>query len=352
MTSYSIVDQFLHRVVLGSSFINEFLFDLESSFFEDKKTPTLNRRPVFITGLARAGTTILMRSLYESGQFASLTYDDMPFVMAPNLWKRLASKNKKVRIKTERAHGDGIQVDFDSPEALEEVFWRTFHEKEYIFRNSLRPHEFSSETLHAFEIYQDLVCKKYGKQRYLSKNNNHILRIKSLTSHCKNAKILIAFRDPVEHSRSLLTQHTHFLNSPPFTRTYMNLLAHHEFGDTHRPFIFSVNQTISGDPKSLDYWIDRWSQYYQYVLEFLKQKPENVMLVSYQRLCQDPMYWKEICKFVDIPIIIPSNFSPPPSSQLPSMSTERIENAKKIYKRLEQAAIDKIEIITKSALIS
>lgn len=342
MTSYSRLDQMLHRIVLGSSFINEFLFDLENSSFGEKQKP-LNRRPVFISGLARAGTTILMRSLYASGQFASLTYDDMPFVMAPNLWQKMASKNKKVRIKSERAHGDGIEVDFDSPEALEEVFWRTFHAKEYIHNNSLRPHEFSTETLLAFEIYQDLVCKKYGKERYLSKNNNHILRLKSLSKHCKNATILIPFRDPVEQSRSLFTQHTKFLNSPPFTRTYMELLAHHEFGDTHRPFVFSKDQSIIGDPKTLDYWIDRWSQYYQYVLEFLEQKPENVMLVSYERLCQEPRYWQEICKFVDIPLTIPLNFSTPPSSQLPPVSIERIEQAKKIYIHLEQAVQNKIE---------
>ncbi len=282
-----------------------------------------------------------MRSLYESGQFASLTYDDMPFVMAPNLWRRMTSKNKKVRIKSERAHGDGIEVDFDSPEALEEVFWRTFHGKEYIQRTSLRPHEISLETHRAFESYQDLVCKKYGKARYLAKNNNHILRIKSLARYCNHAAILILFRDPHDQASSLLNQHNKFLTSPPFTRTYMELLAHHEFGATHRPFIFKKNQPIEGDPKTLDYWLDRWCQYYQYLLEFLAEhNPQNVMLVSYQRLCREPEYWKAICKFVDIPNI-PANFSAPPSEHLPS-SIERIEHANALYNALEQAAAAKI----------
>jgi hypothetical protein len=176
--------------------------------------------------------------------------------------------------------------------------------------------------------------------------------VRSNPKYCKNATILIPFREPVEHSGSLLAQHTRFLNSPPFTRTYMTLLAHHEFGATHRPFMFQKNQTVIGDPTTLEYWLDRWSEYYQYVLQFLEQKPNNVMLVSYERLCREPLYWQEICKFVDIPVTVPSNFSPQSSSQLPSVSIERIEQAKKIYTHLEQAVNDKIENINKSELNS
>ena len=349
MNDYSFLDQILHRIILGSSLINEFLFDLECSSYGETKESELNRRPVFVSGLARAGTTVLMRALYASGQFASLTYDDMPFVMAPNLWQKMTARNKKARVKSERAHGDGIEVDFDSPEALEEVFWRTFHGKEYIKKKSLCPHEFTSETLAAFETYQDLVCKKYAKDRYLSKNNNQVLRLKTLSRHCKNATILVPFRDPLEHAKSLLTQHSKFSKSSSFTKIYMRLLAHHEFGATHRPFVFDKGQAITGDSNTLDYWLDRWCQYYQFILEFLEQKPENVMLVSYQRLCREPSYWQEICKFVDIPVTVPANFSAPPASQCPPVSNERVESAKAIFSRLEQIVSAKIDSASTSA---
>ncbi|VFN06181.1 MAG: hypothetical protein BECKG1743F_GA0114225_111872, partial [Candidatus Kentron sp. G] len=123
MQDYSKLDRLLHRIVLGVPAVGEMLFDIERALFMDGplgKNTTTNQtgQTVFVTGLARAGTTVLMRALYGSGEFASLTYSDMPFVMAPNLWYRISRRNKKERIKSERAHGDRIQVDFDSPEVL------------------------------------------------------------------------------------------------------------------------------------------------------------------------------------------------------------------------------------------
>ena len=58
-----------------------------------------------------------------------LSYADMPFVLYSNLWSKISfNKNSKY---TERAHGDGIKVSTESPEAFEEVFWKTFeHENE------------------------------------------------------------------------------------------------------------------------------------------------------------------------------------------------------------------------------
>jgi hypothetical protein len=89
-------------------------------------------------GLPAPGTTILMREIHRTGQFGSLTYADMPFVLAPNLWARLSSKGSKPGTKAERAHGDGIEVDTQSPEALDEVYWRTFDGKTYIGADGLR----------------------------------------------------------------------------------------------------------------------------------------------------------------------------------------------------------------------
>ena len=80
----------------------------------------------FVSGLARSGTTILLNAIYESDEFSSLSYKDMPFVLAPNLWSKLSFAIKKDIDLVERAHGDGIKVSTDSPEAFEEVFWMTF----------------------------------------------------------------------------------------------------------------------------------------------------------------------------------------------------------------------------------
>ena len=76
---------------------------------------------VFVTGMARSGTTVLLNAIYESNSFASLTYQDMPFILSPNLWSKINKDGFEIK-KQERAHGDGISKNTSSPEAFEEVF--------------------------------------------------------------------------------------------------------------------------------------------------------------------------------------------------------------------------------------
>ena len=108
MTEYSPLDKLLHHLALGSRMSAELLHDVERNVFL-KSAPLDEGRHVFVTGLARAGTTIVMREIHGSGAFGSLTYADMPFVLAPNLWHLLSAKGTKPGIRTERAHGDGIK---------------------------------------------------------------------------------------------------------------------------------------------------------------------------------------------------------------------------------------------------
>ena len=46
---------------------------------------------------------------------------------APNLWSKISFRNKDLELK-ERAH-NGIKVSTESPEAFEEVFWKTLLRK-------------------------------------------------------------------------------------------------------------------------------------------------------------------------------------------------------------------------------
>jgi len=334
MQSYSRLDRLLHRLVFDTPTLNELVFDIERALFLKRGSSKPRGRPVYVVGLARAGTTSLLRALHDSGEFASLTYDDMPFVMSPNLWQVLSGRNKKRRILRERAHGDRIEVDFDSPEALEEVFWRTFHGKEYIRDNSLVPHQFYEDSAKALTAYQTLVCRKYRKLRYLAKNNNHLLRLPSLVKYCGDAIILIPFRDPLVQAYSLWRQHRKFQNAPPFTQRYMEWLSHHEFGATHRPYVFTAGSTVGLDPDVFDYWLERWIDAYEFVIEFTRTAPPNVIAVCYERLCGNQDYWVSICRRIEIPHDAPVGLSGPPPATLPSANRVLSEKAQAIYQRL------------------
>lgn len=302
---YSATDKMLHRLALASPAVREMSFEIEMAAGGKSTVADTRERPhVFVAGLARAGTTILMRSLYASGQFRSLTYRDMPFVLMPNLWRKISGVGARDKALEERAHGDGIAVNYDSPEALEEVFWKTFAGDDYLLPDRLRPHAPAAEVLHKFRRYADAIIRSGDasrRRRYLSKNNNNILRLPALLQAFPGAQIIIPFRDPLQQALSLRNQHRRFVGDNEddhFAGEYMGWLAHHEFGATRRPFCFDdgfVDEAAYLDPDGLDYWVDQWTHVYRHLLA--GAAPRDAIFLSYERLCADDSdTWCELLK--------------------------------------------------------
>ena len=83
--------------------------------------------PIFVAGLARSGTTILLELLSSIPSVAAHQYRDFPFVMTPALWQRFTSIfSSGKNIALERPHRDGIFITRESPEAFEEPIWQYF----------------------------------------------------------------------------------------------------------------------------------------------------------------------------------------------------------------------------------
>ncbi|WP_157994646.1 sulfotransferase [Peristeroidobacter agariperforans] len=311
---YGLLDRLLHRLALGSSIVAEASFDADQAVaWRGRQAVDLNRH-VFIAGLARAGTTFLMRRFHSTDQFRSLTYRDMPFVLAPNIWGRISSISRRTIQSVQRAHNDAIAVDADSPESLDEVFWRVFADHEYVSPQELRPHFPSEELVKKYVQYVSaiLASQAFRPNRYLSKNNNNILRLQALRSAFPNALILIPVREPLQHAYSLLKQHRHFSSiqtTNPFVLDYMNWLAHHEFGLGHRPFAFPQTQRSTNyPPNCLNYWLERWCDTYTWLAQ---SKPHTSLFVFYEHLCGQSHWWIRLAKLADIPVA--DSFITPPT---------------------------------------
>jgi hypothetical protein len=289
--SYPFIDRLLHRIVLGYPVVSRMSFNIELML--EKERAYQAEQPIFISGLARAGTTILMRIFHETGGFRSLTYRDMPFVLMPNTWKNISKFFKYTSKSEQRAHNDGILIDFDSPEAFDEIFWKFFSTDNYIFEDYLAPH---NENLHVIEDFRNFVrlvvssADDSKQKRYLSKNNNNILRLNTIQRAFPEALIIIPFRNPVQHAISLFEQHTRFCDihkRESFSRDYMNWLGHYEFGTNHKPFFFREKNFMENDykPDNINYWLIQWINTYSY----LKQSAtNNSVFVCYERLCKYP----------------------------------------------------------------
>jgi len=282
--NYSWLEQKLHKFALSSQFMREVTFDFESTFIT---SASKRGEHIFITGLARAGTTILLNALYQSNVFASLSYADMPFVLAPNLWSKISFKNQDLKLK-ERAHGDGIKVSTESPEAFEEVFWKTFSNEEF------------EELEDKFSTYLRNILYKYKKERYLSKNNQNIKRVELISSVFTNSKILIPFREPIQHTFSLLTQHKKFIEDSKkdkFIKNYMKWIGHTEFGPNYIP-IHDQNLNFHDDLE-INHWIEQWYLTYSDAFLSLKDK-KNIYFISYEKLCSNKDYWYKIQELANI----------------------------------------------------
>ena len=279
MNNYSFLQRLLHQSILSSKLMREITFDVEKSIFSNNND-ILTDDHVFVAGLARSGTTALLNALYSSNQFATLIYEDMPFVLAPNLWEKINLKNSHSDL-IERAHGDNIKISIDSPEAFEEVFWKTYSDNSKIHKDF-------------FKRYISLILKKNNKTRYLSKNNQNIKRLDLISEIFPKSKILIPFRDPLQQSFSIFSQHIRFnkkQNEDAFVRNYMKWIGHSEFGLDYK--ITHTSNLLYPNIMDFNHWLEQWYLTYNFLLE-LAIKNKQVYLIAYESLCGSKKTWKNI----------------------------------------------------------
>ena len=75
--SYSRLDRILHRLAFSTIELQKALADLEDRVYASRFSQIEVDRPVFITSLPRAGTTLLLEIVASLDAFASHTYRDI-----------------------------------------------------------------------------------------------------------------------------------------------------------------------------------------------------------------------------------------------------------------------------------
>lgn len=302
---YGALDRLLHRLAFVHPSLQRVLGDIENDLFKQRLAQVRIERPVFIAGLPRAGTTLVLELLYGTGEFATYTYRQMPFVLAPLLWERIGARSRQKAVPRERAHGDAMMIDFDSPEAFEEVLWLN-HLADTLFDGdtvrSIGPNDLNESFRTAYrQLAGKLVCLAAPTQgvvdlpRYLSKNNANIARLPAIASVFDDATLLCCFRHPAAHIASLHAQHQRFLNlhrDDPFARRYMASIGHHDFGDNFRPIRFGdPGALVDHDAASLDirtigpiFWLRYWIDAYRHVLD---TAPAQTRFVRFEDFLDD-----------------------------------------------------------------
>jgi hypothetical protein len=231
------IGHFLYRNPSVAVALGKFESSLLAIDEHDKPVKT----PIYINGIARSGSTILLELLASHSGMATHRYEDFPFAMAPWWWRRVISLSSfGGHQPQERAHQDGIMVTPNSPEAMEELVWMAFfpqlHDPSHsavLTAASANP-EF--ETFYRKHIIKLLMLEK--AQRYLAKGNYNTTRMDYLQRLFPDAKFIIPVRNPVTHIESLIRQHRLFSNAQGQServRMHMQAAGHYEFGPDRRP---------------------------------------------------------------------------------------------------------------------
>ena len=279
------------------------LGNLESRMLSERLDEVRIVKPVYVTGLARSGTTILLELLARHPDLTSHRYRDFPPVLTPWFWNWFVDRaGKGGEAARERAHGDGIDVTPESPEAFEEVIWMAFFSRLHdpdvsaVLTGEMKNEEFA-------KFYKDHIRKLLllrGGRRYLSKANYNLTRLRYLLGLFPDAKFLLPVRDPVWHIASLMRQHQRFCiehERDDRLKRHMSRSGHFEFGLDRRP-VNSGDAEATGKVlelwstgREVEGWAVYWADLYNHVaasLEHDEALRSATRIIDYDRLCSEP----------------------------------------------------------------
>jgi Sulfotransferase family len=295
------IDYWLARLAHAGAGLFESVGNVESTMLRRRLDAIPIEAPIFVCGLARSGTTIVLQELSQMPNVATHRYRDFPFLMTPWLWSRLVDRAGAQRPETERPHQDRIRVSAQSPEAFEEPLWQFFfpqlHAAESLHRltGELRSAEFDA----FFRDHIRKILLLRGGRRYLSKGNYNIVRLEYLAALFPDACFVIPIRHPFTHVQSLVRQHalfTAYAERDPRVSHYLRAAGHYEFGPQRLPIRLSHE---SGD-RIRDAWhrgddatgyAIQWAEVYRFVRALLTSNDDlaaRTSVVRYEDFCDRP----------------------------------------------------------------
>jgi hypothetical protein len=276
----------------------------ESSILADTIDATPLVKPVYVSGLARSGSTILLEILASAPGMVSHCYKDFPPVFTPYAWNTMlrymsAGANAK---PSERAHKDGILVTQDSPEAMEEAIWMSFFPDAHNpqLSNVIDP---EGDDDGFGEFYRNHIRKLLavrGGDRYLAKANYQITRLEYLLKLLPDARFILPVRNPAAHIASLAKQHDLFSRGQranPQARDHLRRVGHYEFGLDRAPINTGDQQATAeiiafwNAGEELRGWIRYWNTIYSYLADRVEANPQlaaATRFVVFEELCADP----------------------------------------------------------------
>ena len=298
--SFPVPMYYLMKILTKPKLTTIRLGNLESRCMKKKIKRTKFEDPIYVVGLARAGTTVTVEMISEHPDVAVHRHMHLidPFIpqILHNIAKLLPFIFKK---KVERIHRDGLAINRDSPEAVEEMLWLRFFKGLHDETNSFIKDETTTHT--EFERFYDESIKKLMISqkctRYVAKNNYNITRLKYLQKLYPRCKFVLVVRHPINHIASYIKQEKLFLEieiNDKKIRDWITIVGHEEFGSNKifinldsQENINKIRAMINSPETYVRGYAFYWNMIYSYVMNLLKENRDlatKTLIVRFEDL--------------------------------------------------------------------
>ncbi|MFX1605034.1 MAG: sulfotransferase [Promethearchaeota archaeon] len=294
---------YIAKLVLTIPALADTLHTLEYSRRRRKLESLKIDRPIYVTGLARAGTTITLEMLSHHPDVATHKYLHMVLPYAPRWIQKIADRTPLMLSPIERLHKDGIMVNRNSPEAVEEIFWQRFFagtldetESNVLKCDTSNP-EF--ETLYTEHIRK--LIQYQSRTRYAAKNNYNVSRMEYLLKLFPDVKFLVIVRNPFDHIASLSKQDlilSEIERQDSRLLDWTKIIGHREFGTAKicinlddRKLVQEIRDDWGNKGTYVMGWAKYWASVYSYVNDTLRHNQKLAkasLVVRYETLCETP----------------------------------------------------------------
>ncbi len=276
----------------------QILGDLEYRAGADRLEACEIRMPVFLCGLPRSGSTILLECLARAPEVATNRYRDFPFPWIPLTWSRFQDRFGHSRPPAERILGDGIEITRESPEAMEEPLWETVLPNLHHPRRGhvLDPELASPELERALQQHMRKILWLRGGSRYVSKGHYNSTRIAWLAHRFPDARFIVPVRHPAVQVASLAATHQRLLDEADANGRIGNMLraaGHYEFGPHRAPVNvqpYGAGIDEPADTGAAGFYAGQWAAVYHHLWTVAAQPAlgDRILFVRHEALCARP----------------------------------------------------------------
>lgn len=333
-------DFLLTRFAQGMRPVLKLLGDAETDLLGTRLEQVQLDRPVFIAGLARSGSTILLNLFSSLPSVGTHRYRDFPFVFVPYAWNQFQDRVAHPEAPVERPHKDRIKITKDSADAFEEPLWMHFfpfvHDADASHELKAANGDEEFDKFYREHLRKILLVR--DKRRYVSKGNYNVARLEYLGNLFPDAYFVVPIRHPLQHVDSLVGQHrlfTKYSTEDSRVPDYMRAAGHYEFGPQRVPVNLDdtsrqrIAEAWSQGADALGYAV-MWSSIYAHV-ERLRRRTSlgaRIIVVRYEDLCGHPeAVLRELFRFCELTEDAESLLGALPEISAPAKALRHLDEA-------------------------